>query len=354
VYTKLNKIDEGTFGVVYRAREKLTGDIVALKRIKLDRDRAEFPITSLREINILMSISHPNVVTLKEIVTEKNDDSVYMVMEYMDHDLKMLMRSMPQPFRQADVKCLLKQLLEGVAAMHELWILHRDLKTSNLLLNNKGILKICDFGLARKYGSPIGRYSKNVVTLYYRAPELLLGSDTYTTAIDVWSVGCIFAELLTKDPLFPGDNEFEQIDLIFKLLGSPTVEDWPEYPQLPHVKSFRFKPQPPSNLREKFPRDSLIGGVYLSDHGFNLLFSMLRYNPAKRISAAEALNHPYFTERPLPQDPSMMPTFPSLNEGGVKASLRHKLKTSTSSMNDIKHQRSLQETRGESEGFYLG
>ena len=170
-YEKLNKISEGTYGIVYRAKDKKTGEIVALKKVKiLDRRDSEeygFPLTSLREINILASFHHPSVVKVKEVVVDDHDN-VYMVMEYMEHDFKGLMESMKRPFSTSDVKCLMLQLLQGVKYLHDNWVLHRDLKTSNLLLNNQGELKICDFGMARQYGSPLKPYTTKVVTQWYR------------------------------------------------------------------------------------------------------------------------------------------------------------------------------------------
>ena len=167
-FERLNKIDEGTYGVVYRAKDKKTGEVVALKKVKMEKEREGFPMTSLREINILLSFHNPSIVDVKEVVVGSNLDSIFMVMEYMEHDLKALMETMKQPFSQSEVKCLMLQLLEGIKYLHDNWVLHRDLKTSNLLLNNRGELKICDFGLARQYGSPLKPYTHLVVTLWYR------------------------------------------------------------------------------------------------------------------------------------------------------------------------------------------
>ncbi|KAJ6410352.1 hypothetical protein OIU84_007158 [Salix udensis] len=172
-YEKLNEINEGTYGKVYKARDKKTGEFVALKKVKMDvgKDRYleeyGFPLTSLREINILMSFDHPSIVKVKEVVMG-DLDSVFLVMEYMEHDLKELMQMMKQPFSTSEVKCLMLQLLEGVKYLHDNWVLHRDLKTSNLLLNNQGELKVCDFGMSRQYGSPLKPYTSLVVTLWYR------------------------------------------------------------------------------------------------------------------------------------------------------------------------------------------
>lgn len=167
-FERLNRIDEGTYGIVFRAKDKKTGEVVALKKVKMDREKEGFPLTSLREINILLSFHHSSIVDVKEVVVGSNLDSIYMVMEYMEHDLKGLMETMKQPYSQSEVKCLMLQLLEGIKYLHDNWVLHRDLKTSNLLLNNRGELKICDFGLSRQYGSPLKPYTSLVVTLWYR------------------------------------------------------------------------------------------------------------------------------------------------------------------------------------------
>ncbi|KAK9063498.1 hypothetical protein SSX86_017368 [Deinandra increscens subsp. villosa] len=325
-FERLNKIDEGTYGVVYRAKDKKTGEIVALKKVKMEKEREGFPLTSLREINILLSFHHPSIVDVKEVVVGSNLDSIFMVMEYMEHDLKALMETMKQPFSQSEVKCLMLQLFEGTKYLHDNWVLHRDLKTSNLLLNNRGELKICDFGLSRQYGSPLKPYTHLVVTLWYRAPELLLGTKLYSTAIDMWSLGCIMAELLSKQPLFNGKTEFDQLDKIFKTLGTPNETIWPGYSKLPGVKVNFVKHQLPALgdflvcvssfcwynlLRRKFPATSFTGSPVLSDAGFDLLNKLLTYDPEKRITAEAALNHEWFREVPLPKSKDFMPTFPA-------------------------------------------
>ncbi|XVE85262.1 hypothetical protein DITRI_Ditri17bG0078100 [Diplodiscus trichospermus] len=309
-FERLNKIDEGTYGVVYRARDKKTGEIVALKKVKMEKEREGFPLTSLREINILLSFHHPSIVDVKEVVVGSNLDSIFMVMEYMEHDLKGLMETMKQPFSQSEVKCLMLQLLEGVKYLHDNWVLHRDLKTSNLLLNNQGELKICDFGLARQYGSPLKPYTHLVVTLWYRAPELLLGARQYSTAIDMWSLGCIMAELLSKEPVFNGKTEFDQLDKIFRTLGTPNETIWPGFSKLPGVK-VNFVKHQYNLLRKKFPATSFTGTPVLSDAGFDLLNKLLTYDPERRITAEAALNHEWFREVPLPKTKAFMPTFPA-------------------------------------------
>uniref|UniRef100_A0A1I8ACI4 cyclin-dependent kinase n=1 Tax=Steinernema glaseri TaxID=37863 RepID=A0A1I8ACI4_9BILA len=308
----LNRIEEGTFGVVYRAREKKTDEIVALKRLKMEREKEGFPITSLREVNMLLKAgAHPNVVNVREIVVGSNMDKIYLVMEYVEHDMKALMETLKnrkKNFPIGQVKTLLHQLLSGCAHMHSEWILHRDLKTSNLLLSHKGILKIGDFGLAREFGDPLKEYTPIVVTLWYRAPELLLGAKKYSTPIDMWSVGCIFAEFLKLSPLFPGKSELDEVNKIFTELGTPSEKIWPGYSELPNVKQCAFTHYPYNQLRKKF------GANVITDAGFQLLNRFLTYNPERRISAAEALNHAWFTEDPQPIPPDMFPTWPAKSE----------------------------------------
>ncbi|XP_065873519.1 cyclin-dependent kinase G-2-like [Euphorbia lathyris] len=312
-YERLNEINEGTYGKVYKAKDKRTGEIVALKKMKMDVGGYRnldygFPITALREINILLSFHHPSIVNVKEVVMD-GLDNVFMVMEYMEHDLKGLMQVMKQPFSTSEVKCLMLQLLGGVKYLHDNWVLHRDLKTSNLLLNNEGELKICDFGMSRLYGSPLKSYTSLVVTLWYRAPELLLGAKKYSTAVDMWSVGCIMAELLAKEPLFTGKNEIDQLTKVFKILGAPSETIWPGFSNLPGAKA-NFVKQPYNLLRKKFPASSFTGSSVLSDLGFDLLNKLLTYDPEKRLTAEAALNHPWFNEVPLPKSKAFMPTYP--------------------------------------------
>ncbi|XP_049859115.1 cyclin-dependent kinase 11B isoform X9 [Schistocerca gregaria] len=308
----LNRIEEGTYGVVYRARDKRTSEVVALKRLKMEKEKEGFPITSLREINTLLKAQHPNIVTVREIVVGSNMDKIFIVMDYVEHDLKSLMETMKQKkqvFIPGEVKCLMQQLLRAVAHLHDNWILHRDLKTSNLLLSHKGILKVGDFGLAREYGSPLKPYTPVVVTLWYRAPELLLCTKEYSTPVDMWSVGCIFGEFLSMEALFPGKTEVDQLNRIFKDLGTPNEKIWPGYSKLPAVQKMTFAEYPVNQLRNRF-------GAMITDVGMDLMNRFLTYDPAQRITAEAALNHDYFKEAPLPIDPAMFPTWPAKSELG--------------------------------------
>lgn len=312
----MNRIEEGTYGVVYRAKEKRTDEVVALKRLKMEKEKEGFPITSIREINMLLKAGgHENVVNIREIVVGTNMDKIYLCMDYVEHDLKSLMETMKTPFTIGEVKTLLRQLLAGVHHLHDNWILHRDLKTSNLLLSHKGDLKIGDFGLAREYGSPIKPYTPVVVTLWYRAPELLLGTKEYSTAIDMWSCGCIFAEFLTLKPIFPGRGDLDQLNRIFKTLGTPSDKIWPGYSSLPAHKRLSFANFPYNQLKKTFDTATL------TDKGLKLMNQLLTYNPDKRISAADAMKHDWFSEDPQPTAKEMFPTWPAKSEskGAAKA-----------------------------------
>ena len=216
---------------------------------------------------------------------------------------------MPQPFLASEVKTLLQQLASGVAYLHEHWILHRDLKTSNILLNNRGGLKIADFGMARLVGNPPPQLTQHVVTLWYRAPELLLGETRYTSAIDLWSVGCVFGELLTHKPLLAGTNEVDQLAKTFELCGVPTDDSWPGFRRLPTARSMVLPPSTSTRtttttlIRAKFP--------LLTSAGAALLASLLSLDPSRRPTASEMVDHEYFRQDPKPKQEELFPTFPS-------------------------------------------
>ncbi|KAB8245462.1 kinase-like domain-containing protein [Aspergillus flavus] len=308
-FERLNHIEEGSYGWVSRAKDITTGEIVALKKLKMDNSPDGFPVTGLREIQTLLEARHPNIVLLREIVIGTKMDDVFLVMDFLEHDLKTLLDDMREPFLPSEIKTLLSQVLSGLDFLHSQWIMHRDLKTSNLLMNNRGEIKIADFGMARYYGDPPPKLTQLVVTLWYRSPELLLGAEKYGTEIDMWSIGCIFGELLTKEPLLQGKNEVDQVSKIFALTGPPTPQTWPGFRSLPNAKSLRL-PQtsapsgnPPLLPRSKFP--------FLTNAGLQLLSSLLALNPSSRPTTQECLSHPYFREDPRPKPKEMFPTFPS-------------------------------------------
>eukprot|EP01111_Echinosteliopsis_oligospora_P015937 TRINITY_DN646_c0_g1_i3.p1 TRINITY_DN646_c0_g1~~TRINITY_DN646_c0_g1_i3.p1 ORF type:complete len:229 (+),score=39.47 TRINITY_DN646_c0_g1_i3:81-767(+) len=212
-YQKLEKLGEGTYGVVYKAKDKTNGAIVALKKIRLELEDEGVPSTSIREICVLKELSHPNIVRLHDIVFTA--DKLQLVFEFLDQDLKKYIDSVPSVHPML-VKSYLYQLLLGLDYCHARRVLHRDLKPQNLLIDREGTLKIADLGLARAFTIPLRQYTHEVVTLWYRAPEVLLGSKIYSIGLDMWSVGCIFAEMINSKPLFPGDSEIDELFHIFR------------------------------------------------------------------------------------------------------------------------------------------
>ncbi|XP_025195312.1 cyclin-dependent kinase 10 [Melanaphis sacchari] len=303
-FEKLNRIGEGTYGVVYRAKDSKSPleKIVALKKVRMENEKEGLPMSALREISLLLKCDHENIVRLQEVLVGRSLDSIFLSMEYCEHDLSSLLDNMATAFTESQVKCIFLQLLKGLKYLHSNFIIHRDLKVSNLLITDKGCVKIADFGLARFFGVPPKKMTAKVVTLWYRAPEVLLGSPKLTTAIDMWATACIFAELLLHKPLLPGRTEIHQLDLICQLLGTPNASIWPEIDTLPALKNFTLRPQPYNNIRPKFP--------WLSDAGIRLLNFLFMYEPSRRATAEECLQSSYFVEPPLPSDPKLMPTFP--------------------------------------------
>jgi len=291
-YEKLEKIGQGTYGKVYKARERTTGRLVALKKTRLEMEEEGVPSTALREVSLLQMLSESAFVVrlLKvEHVEEDGKAMLYLVFEYLDQDLKGFMdltgRGPANPIKKEIVQDFMYQLCLGCAHIHRHGVMHRDLKPQNLLVDKaKNVIKVADLGLGRAFSVPVKSYTHEIVTLWYRAPEVLLGGSHYSTPVDIWSVGCIFAELARKQPLFPGDSELQQLLHIFKLLGTPGEEVWPGVTRLRDWHEFpQWKPQ---DLHKVIPQ--------LDDHGIDLLQKMLVYDPAKRIHATEALEHPYF------------------------------------------------------------
>ncbi|XP_026557813.1 cyclin-dependent kinase 3 [Pseudonaja textilis] len=288
VFQKVEKIGEGTYGVVYKARNKQTGQLVALKKIRLDSETEGVPSTAIREISLLKELKHPNIVRLLDVV--HNQKKLYLVFEYLNQDLKKYMdSSRTGELPLSLVKSYLYQLLQGVSFCHSHRVIHRDLKPQNLLINEMGAIKLADFGLARAFGVPLRTYTHEVVTLWYRAPEILLGCKYYSTAVDIWSIGCIFAEMVTRKALFPGDSEIDQLFRIFRTLGTPTESLWPGVTNLPDYKG-NFPKWPRKDMKVIIPN--------LDQDGRDLLLQLLVYDPNKRISAKAALNHQYFWQAP--------------------------------------------------------
>ena len=325
-YGRLTPIGRGTYGVVFKATKDTQSDesdesdescrrkeeTVALKQVLMHNQATDgFPLTTLREIRMLRLIDHPNCIKLRDVIIGESQ-SIYLVFDYCEHDLGTLLQTNKIRFSESEVKTLTIQLLQGLGFIHGLNIIHRDIKLSNLLYNNRGQLKICDFGLARIAARDGDDMTNNVVTLWYRAPELLLGCTCYSSSIDIWSCACILAELYLGRPIFPGNNEIDQIKIIFSCLGAPRNSIWPDVETLPLIRNglinlrqdqlkFQF-----NNLRIVFPS--------ISDSGLQLFLQLLAYDPNKRLSAVEAFHHEYFSSTPLPQNMQLMPTFKSLHQ----------------------------------------
>ncbi|XP_042025278.1 probable serine/threonine-protein kinase At1g54610 [Salvia splendens] len=309
-FEKIDKIGQGTYSNVYKARDSITGKIVALKKVRFDNLEPESVRFMAREILILRRLDHPNVVKLLGLVTSRMSCSLYLVFDYMEHDLAGLASSPGVKFTEPQVKCYMHQLISGLEHCHGRHVLHRDIKGSNLLIDDAGVLKIADFGLASTYDPNSKQLmTSRVVTLWYRPPELLLGATEYGVGVDLWSAGCILAELFAGKPIMTGRTEVEQLHRIFKLCGSPSEEYWKKA-KLPHATIFKpqhsykrcinetFKDFPPSAL-------SLIG-------------TLLAIDPSERQTATAALESEFFTTEPYACDPSSLPKYPPSKEMDAK------------------------------------
>lgn len=309
-FEKIDKIGQGTYSNVYKAKDMLTGKIVALKKVRFDNLEPESVKFMAREILVLRRLDHPNVVKLEGLVTSRMSCSLYLVFQYMDHDLAGLASSPLVNFSQPEVKCLMRQLLSGMEHCHSRGVLHRDIKGSNLLIDDGGVLKIADFGLATIFDPNHKRaMTSRVVTLWYRAPELLLGATDYGVGIDLWSAGCILAELLAGRPIMPGRTEVEQLHKIYKLCGSPSEDYWKKG-KFTHGAIYKPREPYPRCIRETFkdfPPSSL-----------PLIDSLLSIEPENRQTATAALHSEFFTSDPYACEPADLPKYPPSKEMDAK------------------------------------
>jgi len=292
-YKILKALGQGTWGIVHQAEQKSTGRIVAIKKIKSEKPEEGINFTAVREIKLLRGFKHENIIELVECFTS-SDLAVCLVYECAHTDLEKIVKNRALSISLADVKQHMWSMMRAVEACHNRFILHRDLKPDNLLFLKDGTMKLADFGLARMYGTPKTRLSPEAITLWYKPPELLLGASEYSSAADMWSVGCIFAELLLRRPFLQGhESDLSQLDKIFTCFGTPTETNWPDYKALPLVsRGLTWDTCTPIPFDEIFtaaPKDAL-----------SLLRSILVLDPNNRFSAAQSLNHPYFMNDPAP------------------------------------------------------
>lgn len=295
-FKRTGVLGQGTYGKVYKARNIETGKVVALKKTILTTEDEGVPPTTLREVSILRSLDSPYVVKLEDVIQTEGRDKralLYLVFEYLDHDLKQFMNAKYGRSHGMDpllTKHWCYQILLGLKYCHSHSVMHRDLKPQNLLIDlNTQTIKLADFGLGRVFSVPVARYTHEVVTLWYRAPEILLGTKKYSTGVDIWSVGCILAEMVTGRPLFCGESEIEQLLSIFRVLGTPTADTWP---QVIELKDWHAYPQ----WRSQELENAVRGLHSLGPHGLELVKKMLQLAPDKRISAIDALKSPYFDD----------------------------------------------------------
>ncbi|KAI0700423.1 Pkinase-domain-containing protein [Cytidiella melzeri] len=309
-YVQLEKLGEGTYATVYKGRSRTTNEIVALKEIHLDAEEGT-PSTAIREISLMKELKHVNIVRLYDVI--HTETKLVLIFEYCERDLKKYMDAHGErgALDPITVRSFFWQLMRGTEFCHQNRVLHRDLKPQNLLINRKGELKLGDFGLARAFGVPVNTFSNEVVTLWYRAPDVLLGSRTYSTSIDVWSCGCIFAEMISGVPLFRGRDNQDQLLHIMRIIGTPSESI---------IRRITSESGDAAAAQKQYPRYPKIPFSSVlpkaSPQAIDLLERLLQFDPHKRISAAEALNHPYFTAQgqlpyPMPTPGSMAP--PSFN-----------------------------------------
>ncbi|EMR71678.1 putative ctd kinase subunit alpha protein [Eutypa lata UCREL1] len=288
-------IGSGTYGKVFKGLNVYTKKLVALKKIRMEGERDGFPVTAVREIKLLQSLKHENIVDLREVMVEKND--CYMVFEYLAHDLTGLLNHPSFKLEPAHRKHLAMQMFEGLDYLHKRGVLHRDIKAANILVSSDGVLKLADFGLARFYAKRHQYdYTNRVVTIWYRSPELLYGETRYGAACDIWSAACVLVEIFTRHAIFPGDGgEINQLEKIYAVLGTPNKTEWPGLVDMPWFELLRPGYRKPNLFAEKYKEK-------VPAAAFELLASTFQYDPVKRPSAAEVLEHPYFTtEQPSPR-----------------------------------------------------
>lgn len=298
VFDYIAQVGQGTYGKVFKAKNTLNGKLLAMKRLRIDNENEGFPVTAAREIKLLQSLRHSNIVKIAEMVVAKGD--IYMALEYVEHDLAGILLNNDLVIEPGHAKSLAKQMFRALGFLHKKRILHRDIKGSNMLITANGIVKLADFGLARKLDliEPNERLTNRVITMWYRPPELLLGSEYYGGEVDIWGLGCLLVEIFTRQPLFHGTDEVSQLQAIYRIMGAPSAEQWPEHRELPWVYLMDSMGPQRSMANATYQFDKVFVGPNVSSSCFDLASKLLRLNPSKRLTATEALDHIYFRERP--------------------------------------------------------
>ncbi|CAI5712962.1 unnamed protein product [Hyaloperonospora brassicae] len=295
-YVRGDVLGEGTFGIVYAATQKSTGRHVAIKQFKRGKFKDGVNFTAVREVKLQAELKHENVMELLDVFVAS--DTMNVVYELLPSNLDDVIKDKAVVLTAADIKAYMQMVLQGLAYCHEHYVLHRDLKPENLLIGPDGRIKIGDFGLARVFGSPNRNMTSMVCTIWYRPPELLFGAREYSGSVDMWGAGCILAELMLRTPYLTGINELDQLGKIFHALGTPTEDEWPNVSSLANFVEFTPNVAP--------PLASIFSAA--SEDVLDLLSKLLKYNPAERITAAEALQHPYFTNSPAPTPVEKLPS----------------------------------------------
>ncbi|PWN41069.1 Pkinase-domain-containing protein [Ceraceosorus guamensis] len=335
-YTKLSKVGEGTYASVFLARDTITGERLAIKKIKIVNSSDGLDMTALREVQFLRELHHPNVIRLVDVFSSGSatiTPSLNLVLEFLETDLECIVKHQGIVFRPADIKSWMGMMCRGLDYCHRMGCLHRDLKPNNLLIAPSGELKIADFGLARGFGEPGQKMSNQVVTRWYRCPELLLGARHYSTAVDMWSVGCIFAELHLRVPYMAGESDLEQLSIILRALGTPTEKEWSRAKHLPNFMPFEQHPK----------QDLAMLFSAASPETLDLLSRLLQFDPTERLSASDicsllllrspllidpryqCMQHAYFKASPPPTPISDLPRIPKDSSADKSSSTAHAL-----------------------------
>ena len=291
---------------VTKAIDTRTNEAVALKRVLMTNQKDGFPVTAIREMRILQQMDSPFIIKLKEMATlrSENKRELFFVFPFMENDLTGLLNS--SELKLEHLKCYAKQLLQGVSYLHNIQkAMHRDIKTSNLLINNKGELKIADFGLAKQIDPYKQSYTPNLITRWFRAPEILLGDRNYGPAVDMWGVGCVLGEMFTKKPILMGSSDLHQLELVCQLCGTPDSQSMPGCESLPDLPAVSL-PKYTRKVKETFEK--------YDKQAADLIDKLLVLDKNKRLTAEEALKHPFFMTDPLPCDPSEIPPHKSMHE----------------------------------------